>query len=356
MLCKNCGNQLPDGTAFCSNCGAAQSLPAPAPAAEQPVAAPAPVAVPVAPVAAPAPSPAMPYVDPTVMVEQPAPVAQPPQGYAFTPAPVPAPAKKGHKGLIITLIIVIVVAGLGVTGWFLYDNGTFDDWFGGSTSSSQEEKEEESKDGSSSDNSSASSDPNGTASEEGVNSELNQGTPVTPPTSSVSSSVEAVIMYTPGETVNGVYTNQWANIKYDTAKAPTALTITSDEELASKKRANYEYGFIFMDSTGQNLQLMFEDCTGANVTKEEYMDIACDQMLLPLAQQGYSVTVSAKSTTVIAGQVYASSVITATAPNGINLKQKLCVYKKDNYIICIIATAQNETNLNGMLNIFETAY
>ena len=59
MYCESCGNLVPDGQAFCSNCGAAvaQAAPAaqPAPA---PAAAPAPAPVAAAPVAAPAPAPA----------------------------------------------------------------------------------------------------------------------------------------------------------------------------------------------------------------------------------------------------------------------------------------------------------
>ena len=51
MYCESCGNLVPDGQAFCSNCGAAVAQAAPA---AQP--APAPMAA--APVAAPAPAPA----------------------------------------------------------------------------------------------------------------------------------------------------------------------------------------------------------------------------------------------------------------------------------------------------------
>ncbi|MBR4914491.1 MAG: zinc-ribbon domain-containing protein, partial [Clostridiales bacterium] len=49
MYCESCGTFVPDGQAFCSNCGAPVSAPAPAPVAEAPVVAAAP---------APAPAPA----------------------------------------------------------------------------------------------------------------------------------------------------------------------------------------------------------------------------------------------------------------------------------------------------------
>lgn len=57
MFCKNCGNQIPDGVAFCNNCGAAAAeAPAQAPVAAAPVVEQAPAAQYVAPqYAAPAP-------------------------------------------------------------------------------------------------------------------------------------------------------------------------------------------------------------------------------------------------------------------------------------------------------------
>ena len=37
MFCKNCGAQLPDGSAFCGSCGTAQNVQQAAPAYEEPV-------------------------------------------------------------------------------------------------------------------------------------------------------------------------------------------------------------------------------------------------------------------------------------------------------------------------------
>lgn len=66
MYCESCGNLVPDGQAFCSNCGAAVAQaasathPAPAPMAAAPVAAPAP-----APAPQPAPQPV--YQQPVII-------------------------------------------------------------------------------------------------------------------------------------------------------------------------------------------------------------------------------------------------------------------------------------------------
>ena len=350
MFCKNCGSQLPDGTAFCGNCGAAQNAPAPAPVAEQPTPVAASVDVP-APAASPAPAPAAPYVDPTVMVEQPvsipttfpvaAPVPMASQECSPNPIPQPQPAKKkGHKGLIITLIIVIIVAGLGVTGWFLYDNGTFDDWFGGSTSSSQEEKEEESKDGSSSDNSSASSDPNSTASEEGVNSESNQGTPVTPPTTSI------VYTFEQGLTVNNVYVNNWANLKFDVAKFPTPATIVAESEMLD------DSAFEVYNDNQDWVYVSFYNEPG--VGAEECLTSVCNEQIQSNDAE-WTTTASAHSDIVIAGETYRTAILTHTSTDGYSYVSQVCYRKLDNYIIEIWITADDSAHASSFLSIFEKA-
>lgn len=121
MNCPYCGNAVPDGAAFCGNCGAkleAAAAPVglpPQPSAEidqEPMAPPAPISGPdpvMEPMAPPpgftptyAPPPA-PFPGPVME-----PMAPPP---AFTPSysPPPAPAKKSNTTLIIIIVVVLLL-------------------------------------------------------------------------------------------------------------------------------------------------------------------------------------------------------------------------------------------------------
>lgn len=132
MFCTNCGKELPEGTMFCTQCGrpveaaatpgiaqAPQPAPEVAPVSE---AAPAPQAAPVTPAANPAPAAEPTYTEGS----QPTPAYAAPQ-----PAPAPNPAsapeqpkKKGGKGKVVGIVlgIVVLVAVLGVGGYFVYTN------------------------------------------------------------------------------------------------------------------------------------------------------------------------------------------------------------------------------------------
>lgn len=132
MFCTNCGKELPEGTMLCTQCGRpveAAATPGVAPAPE-----PAPEVAPV-PEAASAPQPA-----PVTPAANPAPAAEPtytegsqptPAYAAPQPAPAPNPAsapeqpkKKGGKGKVVGIVlgIVVLVAVLGVGGYFVYTN------------------------------------------------------------------------------------------------------------------------------------------------------------------------------------------------------------------------------------------
>lgn len=132
MFCTNCGKELPEGTMFCTQCGRsveAAATPgvaqAPQPAggaASAPGAAPATQPAPVTPAANPAPAAEPTYTEDS----QPAPAYAAPQ-----PAPAPNPAsapeqpkKKGGKGKVVGIMlgIVVLVAVLGVGGYFVYTN------------------------------------------------------------------------------------------------------------------------------------------------------------------------------------------------------------------------------------------
>ena len=122
MYCESCGNFIPDGQAFCSNCGARVASPAPsAPAAPAaPVQSAAPVAMPVAPVA-PAPAAVQPIQTPAPqpVYQQPVyqqtiqPVYQQPV-YQPVAAVKPIPAKRGNGAAVAGLVFGILTV---VTCW-----------------------------------------------------------------------------------------------------------------------------------------------------------------------------------------------------------------------------------------------
>ena len=132
MFCTNCGKELPEGTMFCTQCGrpveaaatpGVAQAPQPAPeVAPVPEAASAPQPAAVTPAANPAPAAEPTYTEDS----QPAPAYAAPQ-----PAPAPNPAsapeqpkKKGGKGKVVGIVlgIVVLVAVLGVGGYFVYTN------------------------------------------------------------------------------------------------------------------------------------------------------------------------------------------------------------------------------------------
>lgn len=130
MYCESCGNFIPDGQAFCSNCGARVASPAPsAPAAPAaPVQSAAPAAMPVAPVAtAPAAVQPIQAAAPQPVYQQPA-YQQPAQPvYQQTIQPVyqqpvyqpvaavnPIPAKRGNGAAVAGLVFGILTV---VTCW-----------------------------------------------------------------------------------------------------------------------------------------------------------------------------------------------------------------------------------------------
>ena len=256
MFCKNCGHQLTDGSAFCNNCGAAQNAPAPQPA-------------PVAPVASQQPAPVQPPVAPP-------PMAQMPQGYA----PVPNPPQKKNKGVLIAIIVVLVIvlAGIGFAAEKIFQNQGYGDGSSSSAASSSEEKKDESNDDTSSDNGSTPAAPNGTASEEGVNSELNSAVETVLPSQTVA--------FEKGSVINGFYVNNWANIQFSTAQFST---IATDEELAQASNTEYSYGFNGYHNDGIYVRVIFEK---SELTADEYLQTINETAVITdatIAGQNYRV-------------------------------------------------------------------
>lgn len=113
MYCYNCGKQLPDGSAFCTNCGTKVGEAAPAPAPQ-----PSPDYVPEPPpIPDTAPAPGY-YTEP----QQPNGTVQsaPMMGQVIPPAYPPAKKKSKKKAIILSVIALLLVAAIGICAylWF----------------------------------------------------------------------------------------------------------------------------------------------------------------------------------------------------------------------------------------------
>lgn len=105
MYCKNCGNVIPDGVAFCTSCGAAATPAAPV-TDVPPVVQQDPPAAPYAPPAQPYAPPAGGYVPPVPPVN---PIPDPGYAGAAIPAQVEDPGKK-----LGTISLILGIVGLAV--------------------------------------------------------------------------------------------------------------------------------------------------------------------------------------------------------------------------------------------------
>lgn len=115
MFCKNCGNQIAEGVAFCNVCGTPTNAPKQAPVQQpvQQVVYQAPVQQPA--YQAPVQQPVQQYAAPMQQPVYQAPVEQYAPQYA-----APAPQKSNGKLIAIIIAVVILVAGLVVGGIFLF--------------------------------------------------------------------------------------------------------------------------------------------------------------------------------------------------------------------------------------------
>lgn len=114
MFCESCGASIPDGQAFCSNCGAAAPAQA-APAQAAPV-----QATPVQPAPAPAPQPMAQPVQPVQQYAQPVQQAQP--VYVQPVVAVPAQPRKSSGMAIAGLIMgifTLIFCWVPVVSWIL---------------------------------------------------------------------------------------------------------------------------------------------------------------------------------------------------------------------------------------------
>ena len=160
------------------------------------------------------------------------------------------------------------------------------------------------------------------------------------------------ISYNNGILADGVYTNEWANIRFD---AVDPWTDGTDEEYAAYEGdPNTECGVILDDAVnGKQLSICFEKLTGANVliTADTYLDIVSDGLGESYNDSGLPCQLSEYYDTTIAGETYRTLRISF---DGLESVQDLHVRKHDGYIIFIGIVAQSSLDADLVANNIHT--
>lgn len=304
MFCSNCGAKLPEGTAFCGNCGTAQNQPVSPPKAKKS----------------------------DITITMPVAAKPPAQKETAAPSPLP-PKKKSYKGGIITLIAVLVVAGLGGTGWFLYDNGTLSGLFEGDSASSQEKEE----------------DATPSSKEKPVSSTPSENEPngqVSSVISTVESAPPTTYAFEKGTIVGGVYTNKWVNLQYDTTKLPEAFTI----EIPAQSSVDFQ----IHNASQDRVAIEFFNNPPANLTT--YFDQIFQNTVNYHSQQktGYRVTSSAMADITLAGESYKMLTLVLSSANGSYVEQRCCRVL-DNRLVEITIVANNTSETDAYRSVFQPA-
>ena len=319
MFCSKCGTQLPDGSAFCSNCG-------------NPTAAPAAPVAPVTPVAeAPAPAPVAPVA---TVAPAPAPVAP--------VAPQPAP-KKNHA---LVIVIVAVIAALAVLVGVLFATGVF----GGDDESDRDDKDAGSSTTTTTDvvhttrpNNTTrpvtTTRPVQTTTQAPTQAPTQTPTQI-PPVSSVS--------YDKGSYSNGVYTNKWAELKY----APEGEWENgSDAEYTTYQNATTECGlYIKRINRDQGIydatvSIVLENLNGISMTTEDYVKTVRNLLREQYANTGHTVDMTDPMSIGLANYYWQEFDMEL---NGGTLYQRMMVTEKDGYMISITITAMDSSELNRL--------
>lgn len=156
--------------------------------------------------------------------------------------------------------------------------------------------------------------------------------------------------YTKGEIVDGVYINEWANIKYkitdDLPEGSKALYNTYENE-------NSDCGFLASDGERQ-LAIVFEKLGSANAAlmANDYLDLVEEQLAAGYKEFGIEVSSKGRTTVQIAGEIYEA---TALDINTRSVYQYICVRKIDNYMSCIIVTDSDKEHIVTVLNSIKRA-
>lgn len=160
------------------------------------------------------------------------------------------------------------------------------------------------------------------------------------------------VSYTTGTFADGVYINEWANLRYDAGSIWTDGC--ADEYASYEGDPNTECGVILNDSTnGRQFVICFEKLTGVNVLIDEdtYLDAATSGLKDQYASMSLTCEMSDYYDTTIAGEKYRTVRMSFEETT---MVQDFHVRKLDGYIVFIAATAQNDSDAVAAVNNVRT--
>lgn len=164
----------------------------------------------------------------------------------------------------------------------------------------------------------------------------------------ISESVESdKAPYSEGEIVNGWYVNEWADIQFEiTEEWPAA------DESVYKGYENEvtDCGFVSQNIiSGSQLALLYEEVNGQiiNVTEEKYLMICKENISKELDELGLNYEIGEAFEIKIAGETYKALKIDYASGM---LYQYICVRKIDEYMVSIIVSSMDETEIQSVLS------
>lgn len=159
-------------------------------------------------------------------------------------------------------------------------------------------------------------------------------------------------VYAKGRIENGVYINEWADLRYVlTAKLPEGTR----EEYMTYENAETECGLLCSDmNAGRQLAVTFEKLSGENsaITASEYIEIASSAMETLYKALNITVNCSKPFDYTIGGREYTAA---SCVLNDGAVYQYYCARKVDGYVIVIIVTALDEETIKSDLFAFTSA-
>ena len=187
----------------------------------------------------------------------------------------------------------------------------------------------------------------------GNNSSTNNNETENQNNSTEDNNVSDTVSYNKGTFADGLYVNDWANMRYDAGSIWTDGT--ADEYASYEGDPNTECGVILNDATnGKQLVICFEKLTGTNVliNEDTYLDAATSGLKDQYASMNLTCEMSDYYDTTIAGEKYRT---VRMSFEGTTMVQDFHVRKLDNYIIFVAVTAQDNFDAAAAVNNIRTA-
>ena len=160
------------------------------------------------------------------------------------------------------------------------------------------------------------------------------------------------ITYTKGTFDGTVYTNEWADLKFD---ATTDWVNASADMYANfEGEESVECGVMLIDSYNtKQVIVCFEDLGGVSITAEEYLSNASGAMQQAYTQQNLTSTFSTAYDTTIAGETFVAQTVTFAESNLVVITSARII---GDHAVYITATAQSYADASMIINSFTTLY